>query len=503
MSLGRRMFHGASIGLLEHCIKVAALFISTPIMAHYLGQEGYGMWLLGMSILTYLAIVDMGLTFSATRFLAVAVGSGDQQRQAAVIAVSGRYFRIMGWTVTLGSLSVLWLIPWLLPGKSHVWDLMLAILFCGVTLSLRFHFRMPGLLLRAHVRYDLQAWASIIRVVAQTTAMCLVLFRDGGLLGVGLVHGLGDCLELALQAAFARRLRISVYAPAADDDRLAELRKDLFHYTRDMLLNSVGNTFRTQVGPMVIGKLRGAAEVSIYSVSTRVLGILHDVTNAMFGGIVLTAFGQLHGAEDKKRLNREFNRVTTITAGFGAWAVGGLVLFGDAFIHRWLGDSFAPSYTILLILAVPHAFSIMQYPAYNLLFTIGGQRGLLWLGFIGGLVTAVLSLLFGRAWGTQGVAMALATEGLISSVIGVPLLLHHYCKIQPLRYLVVSILWPGLKALVLPVFCAWLLRSQIVPDYGKLVLCGVAYSLAFALSGPWLLMDAEGRRLISRTFTSR
>jgi O-antigen/teichoic acid export membrane protein len=333
--------------------------------------------------------------------------------------------------------------------------------------------------------------------------MCLILFRDGGLLGVGLVHGLGDCLELALQAIFARRLRVPGYAPAADDGRLAELRKDLFHYTRDMLLNSVGNTFRTQVGPMVIGKLRGAAEVSIYSVSTRILGILHDVTNAMFGGIVLTAFGQLHGAEDKERLNREFNRVTTITAGFGAWAVGGLVLFGDAFIHRWLGDSFAASCSILLILAVPHALSIMQYPAYNLLFTIGGQRGLLWLGFIGGFIAGILSLLFGRAWGTQGVAMALATEGLIGSAIGVPWLLHHYCKINPLRYLAVSILWPGLKALVLPVTCAWLLRSQIVPDYGHLVLCGVAYSLVFVLSAPWLLMDAEGRRLISRAFTSR
>lgn len=502
MSLGKRMFRSAGVSLLEHVIKAAALFISTPYMARHLGQEGYGMWLLAMSFLAYLMIVDLGLTFSTTRFLSVAVGAGDVKKQAAVITLSGRYFHWMGWVVVVGSLAAIWLVPWLLAGRGHAPDLVFATLFCGITLSLRFHFRMPSLLLRAHVRYDLQSWASIIRVLVQTTGLIFVLVHGGGFLAVGLVQGLGDCLELALQAVFARSFRLPADTQLASPQVFKELRRDLFHFTRDTLLSSFGEAFRHQVGPMVIGKFRGAAEVSTYSVSLRMIGMSNDVANALFGGVVLTAFGQLHGAANADRLKREFTRMTAVTAGFGAWVVAGLLVFGDAFLHRWLGPHFSQSYELLLILALPHGLVIMQYPAYNLLFTLGKQRGLMWLSCLGGLTVGVLSLLLGHTWGAKGVACVLAVEMLTASLVFIPWLLHKSCKINPVGYLSKTLTWPAIKALILPLVCVWFVREQIRPDYVSLTWCGAVYALTFGLAAPWLLLDAEGRRVLSRSLTS-
>ncbi|MDI1311677.1 lipopolysaccharide biosynthesis protein [Prosthecobacter sp.] len=498
--MSKRLLTGAGVSVLEHITKVSALFISTPLMVRHLGQEGYGQWLLGMVILGYLAMVDLGLSFSVSRFLSSAIGAKDEEKQAAIVHISQRYFRLMGWAVALGSLLASPLTLLILGRIENSLHLIIAIIVCGCALALRFRFRIPGLLLRSNVRYDLLAGASIVRVLLQTSCLCLVLIMGGGILGVGLVQGGGDLLELALQRFFSKKLRFAVFKESLtmSAEYLSNLKREMFHFTRDYMLTGFADTLRFQAGPMVLGSVRGARDIAIYSTALRLILTYVDITNAAFGGGVLMAFGQLHGAGESHRLEKEFRRLAKITAGFAAWAMCGIVLFAQPFLHRWLGTEFDESYAIILILALPYGLVGMQFPAYNLLAAMGRQHDLMWVSCIGGVATALFTIGAGIQWGVTGVATVLGIEMLIFSSVVAPWLIYRCLHLNPLSYLGLDVLWPGFKALLLPLTVAALMHEWLVADYELLFTAGCVYTAAFVLPAPLLLLDGEGRQILKR-----
>lgn len=502
MSLGKKLFKGAGLSVLEHAAKIGALFVSTPFMVRYLGQEGYGQWLLGMAILGYLAMLDLGMSLAVSRFLSTAIGAGDAEKQSAILELSRRYFHRMGWVVAAGSVAAGPLALLILGGQAQVGELVPAVLVCGLSLALRFRYRMPGLLLRSHVRYDLLAVASIVRVLLQTAAMCLALKLGGGLLAVGLLQAAGDLLELGLQGLGSRGLRRAAAASAVvpGSGSLGALRQQLFGYTRDSMLASLGDTLRHQVGALVLGSVRGARELAVYSMGLRLILTYVDVCNAAFGGGVLMAFGQLHGAGDSARIEREFRRLTKVTAGFAAWAMGGIVFLAEPFLQRWLGPGFEDSYTTVMILALPFGLLGMQYPAYSLLAAMGHQKYLMWISGGGGVVTAMVTIPAAMAWGSVGVTAVLGVEIALTVVVLIPLLLRKCLGIPYWSYVVADVAGAGCKAVLLPAALGWWMRDWRQPDYGVLVLCGAVYTLGFVLPAPWLLLDGEGRRLLWRLF---
>lgn len=500
MSLAGKLFRGASLSLMDNLVKTGALFFTTPLMVNRLGQEGYGQWLLCMSLLGYLTMVDLGLSAAVCRFLSSAIGAKDELRQAAIIDISQRYFRLMGWTVVTGSFAAALLAVVILGVKEEPWRIALAALIPGLTLAARFRFRMAGLLMRAHVRYDLFSLCSIMRVAAQSLCLWLVMHHGGGVLSVGLIQGSFDLVELCLQHLLARRagLRRVEATLMNDTTAVARLRKDLLSFTRDTMLATIGDTLRYQAGPTVLGSVGNTRDISLYSTALRLTGTYTEIANSIFGGGVSMAFGHLQGAGDHTRLMTEFHRLTRLTAGFSAWAMGGIVIFAQPFLRRWLGPSFDESYSLVLILALPYALLAMQFPAYAILPIMGHQRPLMWISFFNGVLTVIATVLLGAAWGVHGVTWALAGEILLSVGLIVPCLLWHALRLNPAYYLARDVLSSGVLSLIAPLAAAWWLRDWLVPDYGSLFVAGCGYTLAFALTAPWLLFDAEGRQKLKR-----
>jgi O-antigen/teichoic acid export membrane protein len=502
MGLGKHLLRGSGANVLDLVIKTVAMFVTTPLMVRCLGQNGYGSWLLVMSVIGYFLMVDLGATFSATRFLSIAIGSGDERRQGVLLAVSKSFFRLAGASILIATFCALPLIPWLVEDSHTVAQMMVVLVIIGATTALRFSLRSPMIILRAHVRYDLLAWTSISRSLFQAPVMCWVLLHGGGLLGVALVHGTGDCLELGLQIIAARRMQW----PSAGDlkgDEAKSIRHELYAYSRSIVLGMIGYSLRLQVNPLLISKMFGVSEVPVYSIGVRLITMLEDVVNALFGGQILSAFGQLHGAEKHEALREQFRRVTKLTSSFSAWAVGGIAFFGEAFFRRWMGDGFGRAHEVMLILAVPYALQFMQYPAHSLLFTLNKQQWHVWMNFIGGIVSVIFALILGPLLGLHGIVLGIALETGIVYLFIMPWLVRKSAQMHPVDYLVGSVLWPGFRSLVLPAAYACWARRWLTPDYTQLLLCGAGYTLVFVVTAPWLVLDAEMRSSLWRTLRRR
>lgn len=492
MNLGKNLLRGSGANLLDHAVKMASVFYITPLMRHSLTDDGYGSWLLAMSLLGYFLLLDAGVSFSSARYFAVAVGSGDLRRQSAVQSEARRFLHFIGAGILVCTLVSLPVMPWIASKKLSVWEVMAPLAICGTVTAFRFAFRMPLILLRAHVRYDLLAWASIIRTLVQIVAMSWALQHGGGLVGAALVLSGAELLEFGLQTWFARRLP-RMEASDLTEEEMRKTRKELLSYSNSVLLVNIGDSLRLQANPFIISRVLGVTVVPVYSVGLRLITMLEDVVNALFGGQVLSSFSQLHGAGKEDELRAQFRRVTRLTSCFSAWAVAGAVFAGRPFFQRWMGADFGGAHDVMLILAIPYALRFMQYPAQSLFYAVGMPHWQIWVNLAGGIFTVVVSLLLAPVLGLNGVVMGTALEMGIVYVFVMPWMIGKVSRIHPVRYFMEDVIWPGMKSLAVPVLYAWALSSWLTSEYPRLFVFGLGYALVFALSAPFVALDKEGR----------
>ena len=60
MRLGRNLILGSGAYLLDHFVKIAAVFYTTPLMRRHLTDDGYGSWLLAMNFISYFVLLPAG-----------------------------------------------------------------------------------------------------------------------------------------------------------------------------------------------------------------------------------------------------------------------------------------------------------------------------------------------------------------------------------------------------------------------------------------------------------
>jgi O-antigen/teichoic acid export membrane protein len=497
MSLARHLIRGSTANLIDHAMKVGAVFYLTPLMVSTMQKEGYGVWLLAMNVLGYFLLLDLGVSFASIRQYAAALGAGDAAGRQAILEVSSRFFRWIGAAMVVLTAIFTPLMPWIAPSSLPAVEVMTPLAVCGVVTALRFFLRMPLVLLRAQVRYDLLALCSMGKTLTQLVLMTLALRGGYGLAGAAVAYATSDAVELLLQVYFARGREASSVKVIEPEQRKRTSR-ELFTYSRSILMVSLGESLRNLVNPVLVGRLGGVAQVPVYSVGMRLITILEDVINSLFGGQVLAVFSQLHGAGKAESLELQFRRVTALTACFSGWAVVGVVCFGRPFFQRWLGPGFEQSYELLLILAAPYAIKFMQYPAHSLLYAMNRQQWLMRIVFTGGMISIVLSVPLGIQFGLRGVVMGAAIETLLMYTLVMPWLVSRVVLTGAAAYLFRDVIWPALKGVSLPLlFMLWAF-PRLEPDYFVLTCHVAGYVAVFLISLPWLVLDADMRQIVRR-----
>lgn len=495
MKLAERLLRGSTLSLLDMLVKTVALFIMMPLMKSRLGLEGWGTWLVSMSFVNWFVLLDAGATFAGTRFLAAAWGRGDTARAGTVLRLLKRFFSWIAAFSGLASIIMMALGLWwpYLQGNSPT--VLLLTGNCGVAIAMRFICRRGPIILRARVRYDWLSGISIMRVVCQNGGIAWLLWHGGTLLQMALVYLISDLLETTLQWLAARRLGLSD-EQYANSELLPKLAKEMTAFSVLMVIAVVGETLRMQVGPALLAGLAGVASVPIFTVGTRLITMIEDVVNALFGGQLLAAFSQVHGSDGGEALNRQVLRVTVITSGFATFSVSGAIIYGHAFIIRLLGGDMSEAFSVFLLFAPGFLLRFMQYPAHSALYSLGKQKPVILMTLTGAGIGCLASIPAVHWWGARGIAAAFGCEMVICYLIVFPLIVHRVLQLSLRHYLLHSLLRPAVLVALPLLGYGLLVHGQARPDYALLALLASGHTLIFACTAPWLLLDGPDRQLV-------
>lgn len=344
MLLRNSLWHAAGAA-----VPAVVALATIPMLVGALGTAGYGWLTLVTSIVGYFGALDINLTSGAIKYLSEAHATGNKRRISQVFWFSAGFYGGLGLVVCLA-------IGLFAGPLADIFGHVSANERPGIVMALRIGAVGFGIVqiqsvlmsvLQALQRYDLSARGEMLFGVLANVVSVAVALAGQGLEAVVLARvavSALNCLYLVWQL---RMLGVPLAFVAPD----REVRQALMSFSAYAYLSKLASTLHQHGDKLIIGAIGGPVAVTLYTVpitlAGRVLGMTSRLASVMFPHVsTLAATSRLE--ELRPTYLGAIRHITYIN--FVVCAA--MVLAGDIFLRRWVGEEFmAEGYPVLILMA--------------------------------------------------------------------------------------------------------------------------------------------------------
>ncbi|NNF08421.1 MAG: oligosaccharide flippase family protein [Candidatus Eisenbacteria bacterium] len=499
----RRLFLNSSTGSLLLVIQVAVAFILSPVLVRVLGDAGYGIWEVVLSIFGYLAALDLGVGPAVVRYVSKASASKDRNEINRILS-SAMFLMILAGLVSALVMVVLGVRFNFSPQEysqlvsqwrplCFVMALNIFVIFVGVT----FGAHQFGL-----QRHSLANLFRIISIVGQGFAYYWVLTQTDGpyLVYLAWVLTLSNLFYFAALgfASFFGSDRCTILPSLVSKSHI----KQLFLYGLSSVLLMISDRIQKST-PLIIAPILGPQMIVFFVLPSRLMQYAIQFSNS--ASLPVTPYfsfleGQNQGLESTHRSWFALSRVLQ----FVLIAMGvGLVSLGEPFIARWIGPEYATTGRwVIRILGATLFIEAFAPVASQLLLGRGKHQTQARWTLVLSLVGLVLMILGGLGWGLVGISLAYALMRLSIQSTWCGLALREV-GIGVAQHLQQTLLRFALPAGVTLLVVFWV-RTQSYPASYPAILAQAALAVGlFSVLSSLLAVSGSERKAVFSWFGSR
>ena len=424
-----------SSALLGYAFQAAALVTGlwmAPFLLGKLGQHDYGLWLVGLQILTYLMLLDFGIVAVLPREVAYSTGRAEPEALARVVGETARVVVYQMPIVALAA-TALWL---LMPPAWQPWRGPI-----GVTLAVfvaLFPLRIFAAVLQGlqDLVYlgavNIAAWALGIAVAV------LLVFQGFGLYGLALNW---TVTQTVIAAACAYRVRKRF--PEALPSRLPPMNSvTLRNYLGRGFWVSLSNFAQPLLSgsdTLIVGKLLGAAAVVPYNSTGKLITVLGNQPQLL----MLSAIPGLSELRTSATKSHIYHTTTALTLAV-LLLTGGLacvtITVNEGFVVWWLGQAQYMGLLLTVLFSVSLVLRHWNLAVQCCTFCFGEERRITLTVFADGIVTCAASIaliwLLGPVGGPVGSLCGVCLRSLPSNLLS----LVRNAEVSPAQ--LIKPLWP-------------------------------------------------------------
>lgn len=482
---------GAIYNYINLILIVVTGMVLTPFVIRHLGTSQYGLYSLSVAILPYLALLDMGMSKTITRYIA---------RYRNENATDGE----MRFLATCAYIYIAIILALLIAGAIlyHYSDSIWSYRF--TTEELQTVRQMIGIIVAAHaVIIPGNAFTAIcngcglfafpraiqpIKLMLRVVGVIILLLC--GTQATALI-----ALEMALSVVVAIATAIYVickghyhtYSWQATTDP-----RPIMGYSSWIAIYTITIALQWNIGTIVAGMHFAPSTVGMVGIGI-MIGNIYGYIAETINRMTLPRATQLMAHNPSGRSITDGMIEIGRPIAIAQWAViGAFLLFGQSFLTLWAGESYQPAYYIAL--AIMLSWQIQQSQDFgNALIEAGGVvRTLSVINFIAIFAGVVISYFASQRWGIAGLIGSLA-GGTIMATIANNIYYRYRLHLQAGRYFAqVYVRLVGTTALwVATLWCAMQMLGYSTSWWG--LLAGIAlYLIGYTiLTYTFVLTEAE------------
>lgn len=242
-----------------------------------------------------------------------------------------------------------------------------------------------GALLSATESFVFLRSMEIAVTIISTLMMVAVLHAGGSAVHIVAVTALFTVLQAMMRLGYAilvLRTRVRLALP-----EMTVLRK-VGGYAAPIFVVMIAELLFWRLDSVLIGAMLGAAPIAIFAIGVTFNKYFMSFATALSRVLTPEIIRQIDQGADARTLTDLMIRISRIQAMFLLLILSGLVVFGQRFLVLWLGQDFASSYWIMLVILVPYTFELTGN-ARNIILQV---KGLYWQRSAITLAMAILNI---------------------------------------------------------------------------------------------------------------
>jgi len=450
--LGKRITTNILSNWMALAVSTAVGFFLTPYIVHHLGNLAYGVWVLVVSLSSYMTLLDFGMRGAVMRYVSKGTAQGNHKEAQEAVAAA-LWIRI--W-ISIAVFAAGVLFAWIFPRLFRISAEMapaarLAILVTTFTVGMNLWCGVFGGVLTALHRYDRLSIVTMFQTICRAVGFVWLLQHGHGFLALALWELCTAFVSNTLLLVMAFRaypdLRISFQRPAK------ETLQKIWTYSFYALLINLAVQVVNYTDNVVVGAFTSTTAVTFYAIGGTLIIYARQIVSSM-----TTTFGPLASTFEAQGSQKDLRRLL-INGTRAALLVSlpvelALFLRGETFISLWMGPQYAhPSGTVLRILLLSLIVCTGSAASGGIVYGMEKHKRVAKWGLMEAAANLAFSIFLVRRIGIYGVAWGTTIPSLIIEMVYWPPYICHLVDIGLGTYVWQTWMRTGLAAVPYAAAC--------------------------------------------------
>lgn len=489
---------GAIISYISIFLNIVISLVYTPWMIHQIGVSDYGLYSLVGTFLSYF-LLDFGLSGTITRFIAKYRAEGDETKVSNMLGITAKVYLIFDTIIFVILFVLYFFLADIFGGLTPEEIERLKVLYCiaGIFSVLSFLFKPVSGAMMAYEFFVANKLLDLLVRVGTVFLILIALLLDGNVYHIVFITGaVGFGTAVIRYMVFTKRSRIRINWKCFEKAELIAL----FSFSAWVLAIQLAQMFRLSLVPTILGIFSNTTEISIFSVGKNLEGMVYTISTALNGLFLPVVSRMVHDGK-RQGIMDLMVRVGRIQLYIIFMIFAGFCVFGERFVHLWVGDTFYSSYYVFIFLVFVNILSLTMQIGMDLVYAENKIKHTASRVLISSFLGLVLSIILAPNFGAVGCAAA----------TGIALVLTQFLYIQFYEYkmgLDMKCFFKNCHLKIMPLLTVYSVAAYFIQNYLPIKgWMSLALSIAIYVAGycliAWLFLANKYEKDLILSFVSK
>lgn len=411
--------------------------IYTPIMIRLLGQSEYGLYNTVSSTISLLGVLSLGFNSGYIRYYSKYKKNNDDE---SIFKLNGLFltiFLIIGLIALACGLFLTFNLNLVFSNGLTLEEYKIAkILMLVLTINLAITFPMSVFknIISAHERFIFLKVLNMATTVLGPMVMLPLLFLGFRSIAMVLVS---LCINIVVDAICMYYVVVKLKNKVVFKNYEKGIFKSLFVYTGFIAINLIVDQINWNVDKLLLGRLKGASAVAVYSVGYSLYSYYLTFSTAI-SGIFSPRIHKIANEESGIILNEKFTNLFIKVGRIQFLLLGllstGIIFFGKPFILHWAGAGYEDAYYVAVILVISSTVPFIQNTGIEIQRAQNKHkfRSLVYLFMA--ILNLILSIFLIKFYGVIGAVIGTAVSLILANGIVMNIYYHKKCNINIFKF---------------------------------------------------------------------
>ena len=403
----------AIFGVVASVVQIATRFIMIPVVLHYLGLGGYGIWSIIMVTAAYMRFGSAGIKSAFQKYVAEATATGDYETANKLLSTG---------SISILILSSAALIPAVLFSQQlarmagvpaeFVVSAAASIAVLAVTYTIANFGAAFEAIVMGGQRIDLTRKVNTVLSICEAVVIIALLHAGFGLLAMTFVMGASELIYILACYWMSHRVVPQMHISVTYFTKAAF--RELIRFAGSYQLVNVLEMVYGSVVPIVILRFFGADAVGIASLAQRLVAAAIIAQDALIIPI-LSGASVVFASGSKETLRLFLGKSFKVTLAAALPPLAFVSAFGAAMIYAWTGQAdpkLSLAVSLIALAALLNALSLLQLVLYR----ASGRAMLDNIRQVLRIIAILIVAFFARSLGFQGVLAGMAAAQMVGVV---------------------------------------------------------------------------------------